>query len=442
MSGPKITLIGAGSVEFTAMLLGDILAYPELADSRIALHDIDAERLETATGVAKAIAAEHGASPTIEAFPDRRAALDGADYAINSIQVGGHKATVIDHEIPAKYGLRQTIGDTLGVGGVFRTLRTIPVMEGIAADMTAVCPDAWLLNYTNPMAMLCQATYMGTPLKKIVGLCHSVQNTTEELAELVGVPFEEITFTGAGVNHQAFILRFERDGEDLYPRLDEALERDPELRRRVRVEMYRRLGYFPTESSEHSSEYLSWFLRDSEQIERFRIWVAEYVSRSEDNLGEYAATKEALASGSPLDLEEPSNEYAPQIIHSIETGTPRVVYGNVHNDGLIDNLPADACVEVPCLVDDTGVNPTRVGSLPPQLAALNRTFLNVADLTVRAALEGRPDRVRQAVLLDPNASSTLTPDAIWEMCDELTAAHGDLLPAALREPVTDARRDR
>ncbi len=442
MSGPKITFIGAGSVEFTAMLIGDILSYPELADSHIALHDIDAERLETATGVAKAIAAEHDASPTIEAFPDRRAALDGADYAINAIQVGGHKATVIDHEIPAKYGLRQTIGDTLGVGGVFRTLRTIPVMEGIAADMTAVCPDAWLLNYTNPMAMLCQATYMGTPLKKIVGLCHSVQNTTEELAALVGIPFEEITFTGAGVNHQAFILRFERDGEDLYPRLDEALERDPELLRRVRVEMYRRLGYFPTESSEHSSEYLPWFLRDEEQIARYRLWVAEYVSRSEENLGEYAATKEALAGDRPLDLEEPSNEYAPQIIHSIETGTPRVIYGNVHNAGLIDNLPADACVEVPCLVDGTGVNPTRVGALPPQLAALNRTFLNVADLTVRAALEGRPDRVRQAVLLDPNASSTLTPDAIWEMCDELTAAHGDLLPAALREPVGSAWRDR
>jgi alpha-galactosidase len=442
VSGPKITFIGAGSVEFTAMLLGDILAYPELANSRIALHDIDPERLDTATGVAKAIAAEHDASPTIEAFPDRRAALDGADYAINAIQVGGHKATVIDHEIPAKFGLRQTIGDTLGVGGVFRTLRTVPVMEGIANDMAAVCPDAWLLNYTNPMAMLCQATYMGTPLKKIVGLCHSVQNTTEELAALVGVPFEEITFTGAGVNHQAFILRFERDGEDLYPKLDEALERDPELLRRVRVEMYRRLGYFPTESSEHSSEYLPWFLHDDEQIERFRIWVAEYVSRSEDNLGEYAATKEALQTGAPLPLEEPSNEYAPQIIHSIETGTPRVVYGNVHNAGLIDNLPADACVEVPCLVDATGVNPTRVGALPPQLAALNRTFLNVADLTVRAALEGRPDRVRQAVLLDPNASSTLTPDAIWEMCDELTAAHGDLLPAALREPVGSAWRDR
>jgi alpha-galactosidase len=442
VSGPKITFIGAGSVEFTYMLLGDILAYPELRDARIALHDIDAERLETATGVAKAIAEQQGASPTIEAFADRRAALDGADYAINTIQVGGHAATVVDHEIPARYGLRQTIGDTLGVGGVFRTLRTVPVMEGIAADMAAVCPDAWLLNYTNPMAMLCQATYMGTPLKKIVGLCHSVQNTTEELAELVGVPFGEITFTGAGVNHQAFILRFERDGEDLYPRLDEAIEREPELARRVRVEMYRRLGYFPTESSEHSSEYLSWFLRDEEQIERFRLWVAEYVSRSEDNLGEYASTKEALASGGPLGLEEPSNEYAPQIIHSIETGTPRVIYGNVHNAGLIDNLPADACVEVPCLVDATGVRPTRVGALPPQLAALNRTFLNVADLTVRAALEGRPDRVRQAVLLDPNASSTLTPDQIWELCDELTAAHGDLLPAALREPVGSAWRDR
>ncbi len=442
MSGPKITFIGAGSVEFTGMLLGDILAYPELREATISLHDIDAERLEVATGVAKAIAADQGAAPTIEGSADRRAALDGADYAINMIQVGGHAATVADHEIPAKYGLRQTIGDTLGVGGVFRALRTIPVMKGIAADMTAVAPDAWLLNYTNPMAILCQATYMGTPLKKIVGLCHSVHNTGEELAELVGVPKEEVDFIAAGVNHQAFMLRFERDGEDLYPLLDARLTEDPELKRRVRVEIYRRMGYFPTESSEHGSEYLSWFLRDEAQIEKFRLWVAEYVSRSEENLGEYEATKTAVSTGSPLPHEEPSDEYAPQIIHSIETSTPRVVYGNVHNDGLIDNLPADACVEVPCLVDGTGVNPVRIGSLPPQLAALNRTFLNVADLTVRAALEGRPDRVRQAVLLDPNASSTLTPDAIWEMCDELTAAHGDLIPAPLREPVGDARRDR
>jgi alpha-galactosidase len=442
VSGPKITFIGAGSVEFTGMLLGDILAYPELQGATISLHDIDPERLQVATGVAKAIAADLGASPEIEGHADRRAALEDADYAINMIQVGGHTATLADLEIPAKYGLRQTIGDTLGVGGVFRALRTIPVMEGIAADMAAVCPDAWLLNYTNPMAILCQATYTGTPLKKIVGLCHSVHNTGEEMAELVGVPFEEVIFNAAGVNHQAFVLRFERDGEDLYPHLDAAIERDPELRRRVRVEIYKRMGYFPTESSEHGSEYLSWFLRDEAQVERFRLWVSEYASRSEENLDEYEKTKAALAGGGPLDHEEPSNEYAPQIIHSIETGTPRVVYGNVRNAGLIDNLPAESCVEVPCLVDGTGVNPVRMGSLPPQLAALNRTFLNVADLTVRAVLEGRPDRVRQAVLLDPNASSTLTPDAIWEMCDELTAAHGDLIPAPLREPVGDARRDR
>ena len=269
----------------------------------------------------------------IESHLERRPALDGADYVINMIQVGGHAATVIDHEIPARYGLRQTIGDTLGVGGVFRTLRTIPVMQGIAADMAELCPGAWLLNYTNPMAMLCWATYVGTPQKRIVGLCHSVQNTSEELAALVGVPREEITFLGAGVNHQAFILRLEREGEDLYPRLDEAIERDPELRRRVRVEMYRRLGYFPTESSEHSAEYLPWLMHDDEAIERYRLLVGDYVGRSEENLEEYERTRELLAAGKPLEL-EPSNEYAPQIIHSIETGTPRVIYGNVRNTGL------------------------------------------------------------------------------------------------------------
>jgi alpha-galactosidase len=431
VSGPRICFVGAGSVEFTAMLIADILGYPELDEAEIALHDIDPERLETAEGVARATAAQLGADPAISSHLERRPALEGADYVINMIQVGGHSATVIDHEIPARYGLRQTIGDTLGVGGVFRALRTIPVIEGIAADMAEVCPEAWLLNYTNPMAMLCWATYAGTPQQRIVGLCHSVQNTSDELAALVGVPRDEITFLGAGVNHQAFILRFEREGEDLYALLDRAIERDPELLRRVRVQMYRRLGYFPTESSEHSAEYLPWLLRDDEAIERYRLWVAEYVARSEENLAEYERTRELLAAGRPLEL-EPSNEYAPQIIHSIETGTPRVIYGNVRNGGLIANLPADACVEVPCLVDGAGVQPTWVGELPPQLAALNRTFLNVAELTVRAALEGRPEYVRQAVMVDPNAASSLSLDAIWELCDELTAAHGDALPESLR----------
>jgi alpha-galactosidase len=431
VSVPKIAFVGAGSVEFTGMLVADILGFPELRNAAISLHDIDAERLETSEGVVRATAGQMGAAPAIESNLERRQALDGADYVINMIQVGGHAATVIDHEIPARYGLRQTIGDTLGVGGVFRALRTIPVMQGIAGDIAAVCPDAWLLNYTNPMAMLCWATYMGTLQDRIVGLCHSVQNTTEHLAGLVGVALEEVDFFGAGVNHQAFILRFERDGENLYPLLDEAIARDPELLRRVRVQMYTRLGYFPTESSEHSAEYLPWLMRDDEAIEHYRLWVAEYIARSEENLAEYERTRDAVRGSRPLELER-GNEYAPEIIHSIETGQPRVIYGNVRNTGLIENLPGDACVEVPCLVDGTGLRPVWVGALPPHLAALNRTYLNVAELTVRAALEERPEYVRHAVMLDPNAAASLSLDAIWDMCDALVAAHGDWLPEALR----------
>jgi alpha-galactosidase len=435
---PKVTFIGAGSVEFTRMLIGDLLGYPELRGATLSLHDIDEGRLATAEQVARVTAQEAGAAPAIEAHEDRARALEGSDYAINMIQVGGHAATVLDHEIPARYGLRQTIGDTLGIGGIFRALRTIPVMRGIAADMASVCPDAWLLNYTNPMTMLCWATYSGTPQQRIVGLCHSVQNTTRRLSEYVGVPFEHVTFLGAGVNHQAWILRFERDGEDLYPLLDDAIERDPELRRHVRVELYRRLGYFPTESSEHSAEYLPWLMRDDEAMEHFRLVDGEYVQRSLETLREYDETRALLAAGEPLPI-EPSVEYAPQIIHSIETGEPRTIYGNVENTGLIENLPRGACVEVPCLVDAAGVEPVHVGELPPQLAALNRTYLNVCELTVQAALEGRPELVRHAAMLDPNAAGTLSLDQIWALCDDLTEAHGDALPEALRVTATPAR---
>jgi alpha-galactosidase len=436
-TSPKITFIGAGSATFTRMLIGDILSYPELRDATISLHDIDPERLETAAGVARLTATEAGASPTIEASAERRRALEGADYAINIVQVGGHEATVIDHEIPARYGLRQTIGDTLGIGGIFRALRTIPVMEGIAADMAAVAPDAWLLNYTNPMAMLCWATYSGTPQKRVVGLCHSVQNTTREIAELIDVPFEEVTFLGAGVNHQAFILRFERDGENLYPLLDERIAADPELTRRFRIQLYQRFGYFPTESSRHGVEYVPWFLHHDSEVERLRVIESEYVTESEENLAEYESNRRALAEGTPLPIEQ-SIEYAPQIIHSIETNTPRVIYGNVENTGLIENLPRGACVEVPCLVDGTGVRPTHVGQLPPQLAALNRTFLNVGELTVRAALDGRPDHVLQAALLDPNTAATLRIDQIEDLVADLTRAHGDSLPPALRATAAGA----
>jgi alpha-galactosidase len=435
---PRIVFIGAGSVEFTKNLLGDILSFPELAASEIVLHDIDPERLEAGAGIARWTCDALGAPAAISSTLDRRAALEGADYVINMVQVGGHEATLLDFDIPIGHGLRQTIGDTLGIGGIFRALRTIPVMLGTAADMQEQCPDAWFLNYTNPMAMLCWAVYEGSRVNKIVGLCHSVQATTRRLAGLVGVPFEEVTFLGAGINHQSFILRFEREGESLYPLLDEAIERDPELARTVRVELYKRFGYFPTESSEHSAEYVPWFMRHDDEVGRFRISVGEYVERSEENLREYERIRAALAAGEGFEIER-SLEYASLIIHSIETGTERVIYGNVRNSGLIDNLPQGCCVEVPCLVDRAGVQPTKVGTLPPQLAALNRTFANVCELTVRAALDGKPEHVYQAAMLDPNTAATLTLDEIEALVDDLLAAQGDALPEGLRSAVA-ARR--
>jgi alpha-galactosidase len=283
------------------------------------------------------------------------------------------------------------------------------------------------------MAMLCWLVYGGTPTRQVVGLCHSVQFTTEDLADLVGVPVDEVTFLAAGLNHQAFVLRFERDGEDLYPLLDARIASDPELLRRVRVQLYRRLRYFPTESSEHAAEYVPWFMRHDEEIERHRIPVDEYVRRSEENLEEYARVRDLLARGEALPVER-SNEYASSIIHSMETGRPSVVYGNVRNSGLLPGLPEGCCVEVPCLVDGTGLHPVAVPDYPPELAALNRTFENVVELTVRAVLEERPELVRQAAMLDPNTAATLTLDEIDALCDELARAHGDALPAALRRP--------
>lgn len=432
MSSPKIAFIGAGSVVFTKNLVGDILAFPALRDAQIALHDIDAERLETAAAMARHVAGVRGASPRITTHETRQSALDGADYVVNMVQIGGHAATLVDFELPARFGVRQTIADTLGIGGIFRVLRTADHMLALGREMSDLCPpNAWLLNYTNPMSALCWLVYAGTPTSNVVGLCHSVQFTTEDLAEIVGVPYEEVTYLSAGINHQAFLLRFERDGESLYPLLDERLESDPELQRRVRFAVYRRLGYFPTESSEHLAEYVPWFMRHDDQIERFRIPVDEYIRRSEANLVEFERVKDALADGKPIPV-EPSNEYASTIINSIETGVPSVIYGNVRNAGLIANLPEDACVEVACLVDGSGVRPTTVPDYPPQLAALNRTFLNPVELTVRAVLEERPDFVRHAAMLDPNTAATLTLDEIDELCAALTRAHGELLPEKLR----------
>jgi alpha-galactosidase len=281
------------------------------------------------------------------------------------------------------------------------------------------------------MAMLCWLVYAGTPTANVVGLCHSVQFTVADLSELVGVPDDEVTFLAAGVNHRAFILRFEREGESLYPRLDARIDGDPELRRRVRVAMYRRLGYFPTESSEHLAEYVPWFMRHDEEIERFRIPVDEYIRRSEENLAEFERVTARLAEGGPMPLGR-SNEYAATIVNAMETGEPAVIYGNVRNDGLLPGLPHGSCVEVPCLVDDTGLRPVAVPEYPAHLAALNRTYLNVVELTVKAVLEERPGYVRIAAMLDPNASATLTLDEVDALCDELTRAHGTALPEPLR----------
>jgi alpha-galactosidase len=429
----RIAFIGAGSVVFTRNLLGDILWFPELHDVEIALHDTDADRLQTAEAIASLTARDRDASPRISTHLDRRAAIDGADFVVNMVQVGGHDATLKDFDLPAQHGLRQTIADTLGIGGIFRTLRTADHMLALGNEMAGLCPpEAWLLNYTNPMAALCWIVYGGTPTQNVVGLCHSVQFTTADLAEIVGVPYEEVTVLSAGLNHQAFLLRLEHEGESLYPRLRQRMESDPDLQRRVRFAVYRRFGYFPTESSEHLAEYVPWFMRHDGELERYRIPVDEYVRRSEDNLVEYERVKAALAAGEALPIER-SNEYASLIVHSMVTGQPRVIYGNVRNRSLLPGLVEDSCVEVPCLVDGTGLRGVPVPEYPSELAALNRTFNNVVELTVRAVLEGRPELVRHAAMLDPNAAATLTLDEIDALCDELTAAHGDLIPESLRK---------
>ncbi len=430
----KVTIIGAGSVEFTRNILADLCSFEELHGSlTIALHDIDPERLSYAERASRQLVERTRAGYVLSAHPDRAPAFDGADYLINEIQVGGHRATVTDFEVPKRYGLRQTIADTIGIGGIMRGLRTIPVMVEMANEMAERCPDGLLLNYTNPMAMVPWGIYAGSRFSNVVGVCHSVRDTHAFLAETVGVSLDDARFVTAGFNHQAFVLRFEdrRTGEDLYPRLRAAIEADPHgLGRRVRVEIFRRFGFFPTESSEHSSEYVPWFLHHDDQIERFRILVDDYVQRSDENLQEFARVKSALDAGEQLEV-PPTSELASEIVHAVETGIAREVYANVRNAGLIDGLPEDACVEVPCLVDRDGVHPTRVGPLAPQCLALNRTFVNVVELTVRAALEERRDLVYQAALLDPNAGATLTTGQTVAMVDELIKAHGDLIPSGI-----------
>ncbi|MFG2042495.1 alpha-galactosidase [Dactylosporangium sp. NPDC048998] len=434
----KVAVIGAGNIELTRKIISDLFGAAELAGSlHIALHDIDPMRLATAEAIVRRIDSETCAAATIDAHADRRAALADADYVICQIEVGGLDAAVRDFEIPRRYGIRQTIGDTLGIGGIFRGLRTAPVLIGIARDMAELCPQAWLLSYCDPMAILCWSTYAAVPDLRVVGICHSVRDTHSMLADLVGRELAEITFHTAGVNHQAFVLTFEADGRSLYPDLDEAIAADPELRGHVRVELYRRFGFFPTESSEHAAEYLPWFLRHDREVARLGLPVDEYFRRRGKHLDDYERVRRMLAAGEPVTARWKHFEMASEIIHSLITDRSRTVYVSVPNRGLITNLPAEACVEVPATVDADGIHPQRIGDLPVQLAALNRTFLNVAELTVAAALNPRRSTIHQAAMLDPSTAATLTLPEIAAMCDELIGAHAALLPS-----LTDVTDDR
>jgi alpha-galactosidase len=428
----RVVFIGAGSVVFTRQLVTDLVGYPGLDGLELVLHDIDPDRLAVAEGTARQVNERAGTHLVIRPEADRRRALEGADFVVNMVQIGGIDGTRKDLEIPARYGLKQTIGDTTGVGGVFRALRTFPFLSALAADMREVCPEAMLLNYTNPMAMNVWWLSVVAPELRAIGLCHSVYWSAHGLSALVGAPFERVRYRAAGVNHQAWLLEWSLDGEDLYPRLRERIVADPELQRRVRVEMLERFGYYPTETSEHSSEYLSWFLRSPEQIEKYRIEPLQYLGISEANVQEFEDAKTSLAKGEELELEHGEGEYAPKIINAITTGTSVEIHGNLPNRGLIDNLPGDAVVEVPVVVDGDGLHPQNMGTLPWGPASQNLNYISVGRLTVEAARTGDPLLVRQAVLVDPNASSSVTPEQIWAMCNDLVAAHGDLLPEPLR----------
>lgn len=474
---PKITFLGAGSTIFAKNVLGDCMLTPALSECVIALYDVDSVRLNESAAMLEAInRTTNGGKAKIETYlgvENRKESLRGADYVVNAIQVGGYDpCTITDFEIPKKYGLRQTIADTLGVGGVFRALRTIPVMMDFARDMEEVCPNAWLLNYTNPMAMLTGAMLRMTGVKT-VGLCHSVQVCASTLLTELDMPYDErVRWKIAGINHQAWLLECTRDGVDLYPEikrrallfnqgkldigsLEHVLQRlrennhtevTDELRESVekqynlyqekglhgdmvRLELMRRFGYYITESSEHNAEYTPYFIKERypQFIEQFNIPLDEYPRRCINQIAGWKKRGHLLTSDPHL-THERTREYASYIMEAMETNVPVQIGGNVMNNGLITNLPRNACVEVPCLVDSNGVQGTYIGDLPEQCAALNRTNINVQLMTIEAARTLKKDCIYQAVMLDPHTSSELSMDDIVAMCDEMIEAHGSWMP--------------
>ena len=435
----KITFLGAGSTVFAKNVLGDAMLCDVFSDSEICLYDIDGARLQESFLMLDNINRNsNGGKASIKTFlgvENRRDALRGADFVVNAIQVGGYEpCTVIDFEIPKKYGLRQTIADTLGIGGIMRALRTIPVMEDFAHDIEEVCPDAWFLNYTNPMAMLSgfMQRYTGV---KTVGLCHSVQVCSQGLLESLDMKdkLEGRRDLIAGINHMAWLLDIrDKDGNDLYPEIRRRAlaKNDAETHTdMVRFEYIRRLGYYCTESSEHNAEYNPFFIKAKypELIERYNIPLDEYPRRCIHQIEDWNKRRDELVHNAAL-THERSREYASYIMEAIVTNKPYKIGGNVLNTGLIDNLPADACVEVPCLVDGSGVTPCHVGRLPVQLAAMNMTNINVQLLTIEAAVTRKRDLIYNAAMLEPHTAAELSIDDIVKMVDELIEAHGDYLP--------------
>lgn len=431
---PKITFMGAGSTVFAKNVLGDCILTPSLQNSEIALFDIDVERLKDSEKMLNNINNNHGGQAKIRAYTDRKEALRGAKYVVNAIQVGGYEpCTVTDFEIPRKYGLRQTIADTLGIGGIFRALRTIPVMLDFARDMEEVCPQATFLNYSNPMSMLTGAMLKASSIKT-VGLCHSVQVCVPGLLDSldIGVKAEETQWKIAGINHQAWLLELTKDGKDLYPQIKQKAiikQKSEKHLDMVRYEMMLNFGYYITESSEHTSEYLPYFIKDKypELIERFNIPLDEYPRRCIKQIEDWKKMRKDMVENKQLEHVR-THEYASYIMEAMETGVPYKIGGNVMNKGLITNLPYDAVVEVPCLVDKSGITPTFVGELPQQLAALNRTNINPQLLTIEAALTKKKELIYMAAMLDPHTSAELSMDNIKSMCDDLIEAHGAYLP--------------
>lgn len=430
----KISFIGAGSVVFTRNLLKDLSLFPEFKNLEVALMDIDLERLEVAKKIAEEIKEAKKLDWNIKGYLEMKEAIKGSKYVINTVQIGGKEATYVDFDIPEKYGLKQTIGDTHGIGGIMRFLRTAPFFKELVSNIEEYAPDSLLINFTNPMSMNQWYINEISSIKNI-GLCHSIPYTIEQLASYINVPVEEINYKVAGINHMAWVLVFERKGENLYPYLFKAMEKkeiwekDP-----VRFEILKRFHYFVTESSEHNAEYFPYFLRDEELIKKLNIPIREYIRRVEENERVFNAFKNFYLKNMKEEFEiiksfygeddiDTSKEYAVQIIHAYETNEPKQVYGIVRNKGIIENYPYDCMVEVPCYVDRNGISPLHIGKIPDQLASLNISQINVQRLAVKGALERNKDYIYYAVLLDPVASSLLSPEKIQKMVDELLEAH-------------------